>query len=213
METKGWQLDPGRTFVQPNLLPKTDRSPDSARGMSRAPVAVSELVFFGRLETRKGAVTFCDAIDAILGVTHNNETGEKEIASEVWGESGSPTSETTRLRADIDTEATAPRRTSTESQGEHYTARMSEEQLLDVRSKLERVTFLGRSAIIEGEWGVEYVQRRARQWGGLPWKVVTRMDPLEAKEYLRGEGRLAVMPSKVENSPYTVYEVRPEHVA
>lgn len=228
MESEGWQLDPGRTFVQPNLLPKTDWSPDDARGKARSPVPVSELVFFGRLETRKGAVTFCDAIDQILGIGRSEDMGFAETGNgfnELLERPTGAIGEASEYGVDgtgmgsqevgttITRSAVAQGTDETQSiTHQHETGSVPEKlsgaQLAEVRSKLERVTFLGRSAIIEGEWGVEYVQRRARRWGGLPWKIVTRMDPLEAKEYLRGTGRLAVMPSKVENSPYTVYEVR-----
>jgi hypothetical protein len=203
MEAEGWQLDPARTFVQPNLLPKTDRSADTARG-KRALVPVSELVFFGRLETRKGVVTFCDAVDAILGVPESVKNSSVLSPSGKEELSKAPTSNERRQEGAMEASSPAP------SKDDEPSGVFSAEAVAhssDVRSKLERVTFLGRSAIVEGKWGVEYVQRRASAWGGFPWKIVTRMDPLEAKEYLRGEGRLAVIPSKVENSPYTVYEV------
>ncbi|GHP10585.1 hypothetical protein PPROV_000931600 [Pycnococcus provasolii] len=70
---------------------------------------------------------------------------------------------------------------------------------------LKKVTFLGRGAMVHGKFGVQYVQDRAREWG-VPWKVISRYGPVEAKNYLREGGRLAVMPSRIENSPYTVYE-------
>ncbi|GAQ86323.1 hypothetical protein KFL_002820190 [Klebsormidium nitens] len=219
MESEGWQLDLERTFVQPNLLPKTDWSPDHTRGKPRSSLTVFELVFFGRLETRKGAVTFCDAIDEILGGFTEIGDGSLEVLESPKeadeGESGdrskgqvvgTPLTESAVARVNNETQATAHQRIVKADEARSIRMQLSGAQRAEVLSKLERVTFLGRSAIIEAEWGVEYVQRRARRWGALPWKIVTRMDPLEAKEYLRGPGRLAVMPSKVENSPYTVYE-------
>ena len=48
---------------------------------------------------------------------------------------------------------------------------------------------------------------RAQRWP-VPWKIVARMGPVEAKAYLREGPRLAVMPSRIENSPYTVWRRR-----
>ncbi|HEV3093124.1 MAG TPA: glycosyltransferase [Solirubrobacteraceae bacterium] len=60
MRDRGWRL-PKRTFVQQNAVPHSTRSGDC--GNSQAPP--SELVFFGRLETRKGLEAFCDALDIL----------------------------------------------------------------------------------------------------------------------------------------------------
>jgi len=148
MSKEGWPANP-QTFVQPNLLPTADRAAGNATAAARGPRPVRELVFFGRMETRKGVIAFCDAMDRLLA--------EPGLGVRV-GDGG-----------------------------------------------LERVTFLGRGAMVLGKFGVQYVQERAQTWG-IPWKVVTRLGPVEAKEYLKGEGRLAVMPSRIENSPYVVYE-------
>ena len=61
--------------------------------------------------------------------------------------------------------------------------------------QLERITFLGRGAMVNGQFGVNYVQDRAQKWG-VPWKIISRMGPDEAKAYLRepDSQRLAVMP-------------------
>jgi hypothetical protein len=59
--------------------------------------------------------------------------------------------------------------------------------------------------MVHGKFGVHYVQERAQRWP-VPWKIIARMGPVEAKAYLREGPRLAVMPSRIENSPYTVYE-------
>lgn len=56
----GWQL-PRDTVVVPNLLPQ-----GSAASRSDG-ASVQELVFFGRLESRKGVVLFCDALDLMVG--------------------------------------------------------------------------------------------------------------------------------------------------
>lgn len=154
MSREGWKPNrKGRTYVQPNVLPTADRrdpalpAPPPARDAEA--LAVRELVFFARLETRKGVEAFMDAVETLL----RGERGEA------------------------------------------------------ARLALHRVTFMGRSALVRGQWGVQYVQQRAQGWA-VPWKVITRLGPVEAKAYLSepGTGRLAVMPSRVENSPYTVYE-------
>ncbi len=55
---------PDLSFVQPNLL---KLKPQQTSGLERV-VAVDELVFFGRLEYRKGLVQFCDALDRLAGL-------------------------------------------------------------------------------------------------------------------------------------------------
>lgn len=69
------------------------------------------------------------------------------------------------------------------------------------------MTFMGRGAMVLGKFGVQYVQERAQGWP-IKWRIISRMGPQEAKAYLAEEGtnRLAVMPSRIENSPYTVLE-------
>jgi len=56
---QGWEL-PARSYVQPHILPDEfieEADPET--------VKIKELVFFGRLEVRKGLVLFCDALDLI----------------------------------------------------------------------------------------------------------------------------------------------------
>jgi glycosyltransferase involved in cell wall biosynthesis len=62
MESRGWEL-PERVFVQQYV-----RSRVVADGAERAgdpSGGIDEIVFFGRLETRKGIVLFCDALDRL----------------------------------------------------------------------------------------------------------------------------------------------------
>jgi glycosyltransferase involved in cell wall biosynthesis len=56
---QGWEL-PARSYVQPYILP--DELIEEA---GPEPAKIKELVFFGRLEIRKGLVLFCDALDLI----------------------------------------------------------------------------------------------------------------------------------------------------
>ncbi|SEQ36790.1 Glycosyltransferase involved in cell wall bisynthesis [Faunimonas pinastri] len=65
MAAQGYELPPGRTYVQPNILQLPSvlpTRPDEA-GQRRA---VDEIVFFGRLEARKGLVIFCDAVARMI---------------------------------------------------------------------------------------------------------------------------------------------------
>jgi glycosyltransferase involved in cell wall biosynthesis len=61
MRERGWAM-PARTFVQAHTHPQAVR----AARRTRTGVAPTELVFFGRLETRKGVEPFCDALDTLV---------------------------------------------------------------------------------------------------------------------------------------------------
>jgi glycosyltransferase involved in cell wall biosynthesis/GT2 family glycosyltransferase len=137
MLEQGWRL-PERAFVEQNILPSSARGESAPR---RDVKRVEELVFFGRLEARKGLVLFCNAIDALVG----------------------------KLRPEV------------------------------------RVTFLGKAGIVEGEDGAQYARRRAEKWP-FPVEILSDKDQAGAIGYLRGEGRVAVVASLVENSPYVVLE-------
>lgn len=134
----GWTL-PTRADVRQNVQPSPA---DPIPFASDTPRLVRELVFFGRLETRKGVGLFCDALDRLA------------------------------------------------TQGEFPNL---------------QITFLGGSAPVDGEDGATYVRRRAAGW---PWPVAFRhgLSSPEALAYLAGDGRLAVMPSRIENSPCVVAE-------
>lgn len=137
---RGWR-HPDKTYVQPNLVPTDIKDESNANRTQRA---VTELVFFGRLEPRKGLVLFCDAIDRLHRA--NPELLERT-----------------------------------------------------------RVTFLGKRTIVGTEPSPDYIARRSREW---PSTVIveTQFDRNQALAYLRGEGRLAVMPSLMDNSPLAVVE-------
>jgi len=59
----GWRL-PEKTFVQPYVMPRAARGDRTGIDDRRAR-AIEEIVFFGRLEQRKGLVPFCDALDRL----------------------------------------------------------------------------------------------------------------------------------------------------
>jgi len=66
LASDGWQLPNSRRVVKCRL-PRWRRSPDVRALVERSPVR--ELVFFGRLEYRKGVTLFCDAVDE-LAMSH-----------------------------------------------------------------------------------------------------------------------------------------------
>ena len=134
MRARGWAL-PARVAVQQNLLPFPLPLPLPERSPRAALQPPNELVFYGRLEARKGVVLFCDALD--------------------------------RLGSGV------------------------------------AVTFLGTTtATVEGD-AAAYVRRRAAE---RDWRILDTLDRDGALAYLRRPGRLAVIPSLIENSPYTVLE-------
>ncbi|MBD5553163.1 MAG: glycosyltransferase [Desulfovibrio sp.] len=124
---------PGRVFVQPNILALPERS--------AAPAPLDEVVFFGRLEYRKGLDQFCNAIDILARQAHLPP----------------------------------------------------------------KIPFLGKPGWQGDEHSLLYIARRAGNWLRQP-QLILFADHDEAMAYLAQPGRLAVMPSIVENSPYTVYE-------
>jgi GT2 family glycosyltransferase/glycosyltransferase involved in cell wall biosynthesis len=132
-----WRL-PARRVVIQNLLSEAalqDQPED-------APAAIGEIVFFGRLEFRKGLKLFCDAID-----------------------------------------------------------RLSPEQ----RGQLDRIVFLGKTAIVVGYDSTRYIRQRSAAWN-LPVDILTDRNREQALAYLSRPGVLAITASLSENSPYTVLE-------
>jgi glycosyltransferase involved in cell wall biosynthesis len=137
MRDHGFEL-PAHSYVRQNILPASARSAP----MQPADRQISEIVFFGRLETRKGIELFCDALDRLAG---------------------SP----------------------------------------DLKNV--KVTFMGKTATVGGRDSQAYIRGRAGNW---PWplSIISDLDQPGAMLYLRQPGRLAVIPSLMENSPYTVLE-------
>ena len=133
VRAEGWVLP--RAEVLPNLLPA---------GFPRIPATprpVSEPVFFGRLEERKGLALFCEAIGRLV-------------------RAGTPPA---------------------------------------------RVAFLGKVGEAGGTDGLSFITRAAAAWP-FPWEVRNELDVEGARAFLAGPGRLAVIASSMENSPYTVLE-------
>jgi glycosyltransferase involved in cell wall biosynthesis len=133
---EGWEL-PAELACHPNLLP-----PDFEPGVaSRSSRQVNELVFFGRLEERKGIELFCSAVRRLL-------------------------------RGDF---------------------------------RPGRVTFLGKVGDVAGGSALDWLMHATRSWD-IPWQVRNDLDVLGARDYLAQTGRLAVIASVADNSPYTVLE-------
>ena len=68
MQQKGYRLPVGRTFVQPNIIDLQDLDVEEKRPHYKYGdrVKTGEIVFFGRLESRKGLDIFCEAISRIV---------------------------------------------------------------------------------------------------------------------------------------------------
>ncbi len=135
MRDDGWTL-PQRSYVSNNIL----QPPANRRGTETlADYSIRELVFFGRLERRKGLAFFCDVVDRLRLPSH------------------------------------------------------------------AAVTFLGSDVVIDRRRSLDYLRMRAASWAFQPL-LLTTYTRTQALEYLGGTGRLAVMPSQMDNSPCTVQE-------
>ncbi|WP_207539370.1 glycosyltransferase [Sabulicella rubraurantiaca] len=69
----------------------------------------------------------------------------------------------------------------------------------------ERVAFLGKVGEAGGEDALSFIARAARSWP-FPWEVRNELDVAGARAFLTEPGRIAVIASVTENSPYTVLE-------
>jgi glycosyltransferase involved in cell wall biosynthesis len=64
MRDRGWTL-PAHVFVEQNIIPMPADAPGGAVRVSSVGGPVKEIVFFGRMEARKGLLLFCDALDLL----------------------------------------------------------------------------------------------------------------------------------------------------
>ena len=62
MRQNGWEL-PQQTYVEPYVLPSTANPTNGTQPVDHG--QIREVVFFGRLEIRKGLRLFCDAVDEL----------------------------------------------------------------------------------------------------------------------------------------------------
>jgi O-antigen biosynthesis protein len=139
MLRNGWEL-PRQTFVAPYLRPNATMLTHA--DVSRGKHKIREIVFFGRLELRKGLKLFCDAIDNLCA-----DGGNQEF----------------------------------------------------------EVSFLGKETYIYSRSSVGYISDRSKKWT-VPWRLISNKYQAGAIEYLKGEGRLAVIASLGDNFPNTVLE-------
>ncbi|MFO1130986.1 MAG: glycosyltransferase family 4 protein [Hyphomicrobiales bacterium] len=131
----GWTLPP-KTLVRPNILPfSTERAVPPRRKF-----AIDEIVFFGRIERRKGVWLFCEVIDRL----------KYELAG-------------------------------------------------------RKVSFLGKFTNEDGESTGFGLLRRSAEWPFSP-SFLYSYDRDQALAYLKGGNRLAVMPSREDNSPCVILE-------
>lgn len=139
MQEQDWKF-PGQVYVQQYVQPTAARPMPKATGHGQSPI--NEIVFFGRLEVRKGLVLFCQALD--------------------------------RLKADPELRGI-------------------------------KVTFLGKLTQVHNEKGSDFLATRAKAW---PWpvQIISDRDQYGAIDYLVQPGRMAVIPSMVDNLPNTVLE-------
>ncbi len=73
------------------------------------------------------------------------------------------------------------------------------------RRKDQVVTILGKPTVLHGQGSEQIIGERSRGWP-FAVRVLPDRNEQEALNYLQGEGRLAVMPSLMENYPNTVLE-------
>ena len=149
MAANGYTL-PRRHFVLQYVQPQAARdAAEQTIAEAREPVkGLREIVFFGRLEPRKGLLTTLDAIDLLL----------RQDARCLEG---------------------------------------------------VQVTFLGKPSQVDGtDLDAEsYIASRAVSWNDqVRWKILPDKTQVEAVDYLRGQGRLTLIPSIIDNSPNTVME-------
>lgn len=144
MRGKGWRMPPEIRVLQNIVDPKNVVQPAGVAettSINREPRVVSELVFFGRLEARKGLELFCEAVSRL------HDSGQ------------------------------AP----------------------------AKVTFLGKLGMVGRQGATSYLAGASAHWSS-DMAILNDRDTAEALSYLAGSGRLAVIASVMENSPYAVLE-------
>lgn len=137
MKQRGWRWSAPAHVIQ-NLMPDANTAAATA---DTTEFAITEWVFFGRLERRKGLLVFLEALRQM-----------------------SPA----------------------------------------VRERIQ-VTFLGKAIVTPQFDSSAMIRERLQRWT-RPVQILTDCDRDQALAYLQRPGRLAVIASLVENSPYTVLE-------
>jgi len=191
-------IHPGVTSC-PDVGSNACSQPPSHEGELAPRRVARELVFFGRLEVRKGIAFFCDAVDAMVagGLLAGGVGGVLAVGSDAW--------------------CSQRHRMCFNSIKRGLEMSLMAWRALSISPWLAAegvsVTFLGsdRNWVEPGVDGGEYARRRAADWVGhdeteerrTPLagaaQVVTGLDTAGALDYLlaRGAGRVAVLPSLV----------------
>jgi glycosyltransferase involved in cell wall biosynthesis len=143
MEQNGYQLPADRCYVQPNIFP-----PIPATARKQEPLGcATELVFFGRLERRKGLHLLLDALKRLL---RSHALGEVDLNG-------------------------------------------------------ISITFLGKSRSV---YNAKKDISSTLDGSVLSYRILDSLGQPEAIQYLKeGDGKLAIMPSVMDNSPFGVYEL------
>jgi glycosyltransferase involved in cell wall biosynthesis len=143
MEQNGYQLPDGRCYVQPNIFPPIPVAESKQDPLTHA----TELVFFGRLERRKGLHLLLDALKRLLR---------------------------------------------THAQGKVDLTGVS-------------ITFLGKSRRV---YNAKKDIASTLDGSVLSYRILDDLGQPQAIQYLKeGDGKLAIMPSVMDNSPFGVYEL------
>lgn len=143
MEQNGYQLPEGKCYVQPNIFPPIPATDSKQEPLTRA----TELVFFGRLERRKGLHLFLDALKRLL---RSHAQGEVNLAG-------------------------------------------------------VSITFLGKSRRV---YNAKKEIASILDGSVLSYRILDDLGQPQAIQYLKeGDGKLAIMPSVMDNSPFGVYEL------
>jgi len=130
-----WNL-PTDSFVNQNILPFTSKKEKDKKTRKK----IDEVIFFGRLETRKGLELFCDAILKVVQ---------------------------------------------------------------EYKEKI-KVTFLGKYGTVNSITADKYLKSFFKD--KVKFNVESNFNQPEAMEYIKNSNSIVVIPSLVENSPYTVLE-------
>jgi len=145
-----WKIDVDCKFILPYVLNIenvcSDKVSNFKNNISNCnKVTKKKILFFGRLERRKGLDIFCEALS--------------ELASQ------------------------------------------------DSSKYIDKVIFLGKDTVWDklGNWASDYINKKSKSW---PWhvEIVSHFDRDEAIEFLKNDDSVIVIPSRMDNSPFCVYE-------
>ncbi|ELS03137.1 glycosyltransferase [Xenococcus sp. PCC 7305] len=73
-----------------------------------------------------------------------------------------------------------------------------------------KVVFMGKLSAGKFDAGA-YIREQAKNWS-FEWTMINDYDALQALDYLKSNNRLAIVPSLLDNSPFTLYECLSERI-